>query len=240
MSAKTEEKLELQTKKILEYLKPDIRYGEKVLPRPFFIELTGSPSAGKTTIIKELDKLFRRHGLRVLIPQEGAEVIRHVSRSTPVYNVRTGLYALSMLIDQANNHSYDVIIFDRCIFDAYCWMIYWREKEKINSGEQKIIQSFFLSRLWTDFIDVAYFVVCDAKVAMKREQRLMLTNKFGETTNPKTLKVLEERYREAYNQLSPKYPQLQLIDTTTMSERAMVKLIAEKTLSILEERSHMP
>ena len=228
---------EEKARQILSYLKSEVRYDEKFLPRPFFLEFTGSPSAGKTTTITELDKFFRRQGFRVLRPQEGAEVIRHIPRTTPLYNIRTGLYALTQLIDLSQSHAYDIVIFDRCIFDAYCWMMYWDEKQKFNRFERNIIQSFFLSRFWTDKIDVAYFMVSDPKIAMERELRIALSSKLGETTNPKTIQTLVERYKTAYTQLSPQYPQLQLLDTTKLSEQKMVEKIATNILNILEQKS---
>lgn len=152
---KNENLFEEKAKKILEYLKSDLRYDEQFLPRPFFLEFTGSPSSGKTTTITELDKFLRRHGFRVLRPQEGAEVIRHIPRTTPLYNIRTGLYALNKLIDESYGHLYDVIIFDRCVFDAYCWMMYWEEKNKLTKEEKELAQSFFLSRFWMEKIDIA-------------------------------------------------------------------------------------
>lgn len=228
---------EAKAQKILKYLKSPARYDEKFLPRPFFLEFTGSHSAGKTTTITELDKFFRRQGFRVLRPQEGAEVIRHIERTTPLYNIRTGLYALGLLIDIGANHTYDLVIFDRCIFDAYCWMIYWAEKEKLSEKERETIQSFFLSKFWIDKIDAAYFMVCDPKVAMERELRIALSQKLGETTNPKTVKTLVERYKSAYKFLSPKHHQLHLVDTTNLSETEMVEKIATNILDILEKKS---
>ena len=91
---------------ILSYLKSHLRYDNGFLPRPFMIELTGSPSAGKTTIIKSLDDFLRDQGLRVLRPQEGAEVIRHIPRTTPIYNIATGLYALNKLVEESYCHKY--------------------------------------------------------------------------------------------------------------------------------------
>src|SRR3989344_1035355 len=102
---------EKKAQEILKYLKYNIRYGD-FIPRPFFLEFTGSPSSGKTTTITELDKFLRRQGFRVWRPQEGAEVIRHIERTTPIYNIRTGLYALSILLDESFAHKYDVIISD--------------------------------------------------------------------------------------------------------------------------------
>jgi len=106
-----EEQLELMVLQLHSYLRTDLRYGDRFLPAPFMIEFTGSPDAGKTTCIKELDNFLYRSGLRVFIPQEGAEVIRHIDRDTPEYNIRTGLYALNMLIDYAHGHAYDIVIF---------------------------------------------------------------------------------------------------------------------------------
>lgn len=233
---KDENLFEQKAKKILEYLKSDLRYDEKFLPRPFFLEFTGSPSSGKTTTITELDKFLRRHGFRVLRPQEGAEVIRHIPRTTPLYNIRTGLYALNKLIDESCGHLYDVIIFDWCVFDAYCWMTYWEEKNKLTKEEKEMIQSFFLSRFWTDKIDAAFIMVCDPKIAMERELRIALSKKLGETTNPQTIKTLADRYSNAHQILSPKYPQLHLIDTTNLNEQTMVEIIATEILNIFEEK----
>lgn len=227
---------EKKAQSIHKYLKSDIRYGDHI-PPSFCLEFTGSPSAGKTTVITELDKFLRREGFRVLRPQEGAEVIRHIERTTPLYNIRTGLYALSMLLDIASGHTYDIVIFDRCIFDVYCWMTYWREKAKLSEEEKNTIQSFFLSRFWTNKIDIAYFMVCDSDVAMKRELRISLSKKLGETTNPKTVETLVNRYRNAYKILSPDYKQLHLVDTTKMNENNMVETIADQILDILEDKA---
>lgn len=239
MSTQGREKLfEAQAKNILDFLKADKRYDHTFLPPPFFIEFTGSPSSGKTTNITELDKFLRREGFRVLRPQEGAEVIRHIGRDTPLYNIRTGLYALTKLIDESHGHLYDVVIFDRCIFDAYCWMMYWVEKNKLSSEEKTLIQQFFLQRFWTDQITIAFFMICDPEIAMQREQRIALSTKLGETTNPETIRKLVERYKKAHEELSPLHPQIHLIDTTHMQEGEMVEMIAQKTLDAMEARTH--
>ena len=237
MSQDQEKNFEVKAEKILSYLKSKQRYDEKFLPRPFFLEFTGSPSAGKTTTIKELDTFFRKQGFRVLCPQEGAEVIRHISRSTPVYNIRTGLYALTMLLDLSYGHNYDIVIFDRCVFDVYCWMMYWEGKQKLSPEEKNLIQSFFLSPLWMNKIDVAYFMVSDPKVAMDREMRIALSSKVGETTNPDAIATLARRYKDAYQILMPTYPQLHLLDTTKLTEYEMVHQIATTVLNLLEDKT---
>ncbi|RJQ29628.1 hypothetical protein C4565_01885 [Candidatus Parcubacteria bacterium] len=237
VSSKQEAYFEKKAKQLLEYLKSNLRYDREVIPRPFFIEITGSPSAGKTTTITELDKFFRRMGFRVWKPQEGAEVIRHITRDTPIYNVRTGLYALSLLLDLSRGHQYDLVIFDRAIFDAYVWMMYWEEKGKLSKEERELMQLFFLNRLWIDEIDAAYFMICDPEEAMRRELRIALSKKTGETSNPKTITTLVERYKTAYTTLSPTHENLYLFNTTKLGEQEMVSAIAEQILETLEKKN---
>ncbi len=234
---KEKDALEAKARAVLTYLKSGIRYDPGHLPRPFMLEFTGSPSAGKTTTITELDKFLRRQGLRVLRPQEGAEVVRHIERTSPLYNIRTGLYALEMLIDISHGHLYDVVIFDRCIFDAYCWMEYWFEKGQLSESEKNDIQSLFLSRFFTDKLDAIYFMVADTDAAMERETRIALSTKFGETTNPKTVETLVTRYRTVYERLAPAYSQLVLVDTSSMSEEAMVLDIARRVMETLYKKA---
>ena len=226
--------------RLLQYLKSDIRYDQNAIPRPFFVEFTGSPSSGKTTTITELDKFFRRMGFRVLRPQEGAEVVRHITRDTPLYNLTTGDYAKKFLVDEGVGHKYDLVIFDRCIFDAYVWMMYWEEKGKLTREECVMYQGYFLSRFWADNIDAAYFMICDPDEAMHRELRIALSQKLGETTNPETIRKLVNRYQRAYETLRPAYPQLHLIDTAKLSEQEMVTTIANKTFDILEQKIKTP
>lgn len=228
-----EEIFTAKAEKIHKYLRTDIRYDRNFIPRPFFLEFTGSPSSGKTTTITELDKFFRRLDFRVWRPQEGAEVIRHIPRTTPVYNIRTGQYALNLLLDLSFGNQYDIVIFDRCIFDAYCWMMYWRERGQLSAEEMSVAQSFFLSDFWVGMIDAAYFVVCDAKEAMEREMRLSMTQKTGETSNPQTIESLVARYRSAHATLSPRHGQLFLVDTTHLGEEEMVEKFTNDILDVL-------
>jgi len=227
---------EAQAQRILAFLKAHIRYDNGFIPPPFVVEFTGSPSAGKSTTIVELYKFLRRLGFRVFKPLEGAEQIQHIPRTTPVYNIRTGLYALEILLDESYKHTYDIILLDRGIFDVYAWMMYWHDKEKLTGPQVDLFQRFFLSPFWSDSIAAAYFMVCSPDEAMRRELRIALSERLGETTNPSSVAKLVDRYTRAYEMLKPRHPQLELIDTTTLAEQDMVELIGTKLLGALENR----
>ena len=227
---------ETRAERVLKYLNVDHRYGEAHLPRPFFVEFTGSPDSGKTTTIDELYKFFKTLKFRVLRPQEGAEVIQHIPRSTPLYNIRTAQYAINQLIDLSHGHMYDLVLFDRCAFDAYCWMMYWESKNQLSREDVKLYQEFFLSKFWVDNLDAVYFVVCDPDEAMKRSKEVSLTDRLGNFTNPQTIKVLVERFQQAYRELGPKFPQLQIVNTTRVDKQNMVEYFASDILSMMEKR----
>jgi len=215
---------------------------QKQMKRPYFIEITGSPSSGKTTIIQILDPFFRRQGFRVYTPQEGAEVIRHIPRTNHLYNVRTGLYALTTLIDASVNNNYDLVIFDRCLYDALTWINYWSAKNDLTITETKTLEGFFSFYTWLNWLDAIFFVVADPEEAAKRDREASLTDKFGTTTNPENLKKLMELFTKVYrwcrknNYDNKNGETIFLINTTGMDRKEMAKDILEKTLSSLEKR----
>lgn len=227
---------EVRAERILQYLKVSQRYGESYLPRPFFVEFTGSPDSGKSTTINNLYHSFKDLGFKVFKPLEGAEAIQHIPRSTPLYNIRTAIYAITQLIDLSYSHMYDLVLFDRCAFDGYYWMMYWLAKEKLTEEEMKRWQDTFLSEFWVNKLDAVYFVVCDPTVALERNRMDTLATRFGETTNPQNLVILVDRLRKAYDELAPRFPQLGFVDTSRIEKREMVQYFADDILDAMEKK----
>jgi thymidylate kinase len=226
-----------QATEIKKYLKSKERHNG-FFPRPFMVEFGGTPSAGKTTLITQIDTILRREGLRVYCPQEGAQAIRHISRHTPLYNLRTGIYALSILIDLAHSSTYDVILFDRCIFDSYHWMIHWERKGMLTSETKAMFQSFFMSPYWANMIDVAYLMVCAPEAALKRETKVQIAKKFGNTTNPDAIQNFNKQYRDAQRELRAMgFKQVRLLETTKLGIPGMVRKVADELLTALSEAS---
>lgn len=235
----TEQIFEKKAKHILEYLKSQRgRYGNKFMPRPFMIEFTGPPSSGKTTTIRELYDFLRPLGFVVWRPQEGAEYIQDIPRTFPEYNVATGLYALDKLIHESFGHKYDIILFDRALFDAYCWMEYWGDKGKLTPAQKVIWQSFFTSPQFVEKLDIAYFMVCDPKVAMTRQLRVAISKRPRETTNPTSIEEKIKIWRQAHSLHLVSHSNVRLVDTTSMTEQEMVDYFTNDILTILEAKSN--
>ena len=228
---------ESHAKKIQEYLRKDIRHNPLSIPRPFFVEISGTPSSGKTTTITKLDTFFRRMGFRILCPQEGAQVVRHVDRGTPLYSIRTALYTLLYLIDLSQGHLYDIVIFDRCVFDDYVWLKWRKARNQVTTEEEQTIQRFLLLRFWTHCLDAVFFMICDPEVALAREFRIGITKKIGKTATLENIAELIKYYKETYKELKAIHPQLVIQDTTHQSEEVMVHEIGTSLLRSFVEKT---
>lgn len=224
-----------QINTIKEYLRYDVRYN---LPRPFIVEFAGPPSVGKTSVIAGIDDFLRPLGLgKIWPPQEGPRETRHISRSTPDYNLRTAMYSLTKLLDESHASKYDLVLFDRCAFDAYCWMEYWGKKNKLSPGDKFVFQSYFTSRQFTEKIDICYFLVCDPNISMKREFKDAISDEVRETTNLESIKMLDWIWRNTYALQHSFHPHLRLIDTTNINVSEMTRMIAKDILDTLERKS---
>ncbi|MBI2064780.1 MAG: hypothetical protein HYT62_01860 [Candidatus Yanofskybacteria bacterium] len=232
-----EQLFEEKAKNILAHLKTQLRYGNGFLPRPFMIEFTGPPSSGKTTTIRELYDFLRPLGFVVWRPQEGAEYIQNIPRTTPLYNVATGLYALDKLIHESFGHKYDIILFDRAVYDAYCWMEYWVEKNQLSPGDKYVWQSFFTSKQFLEKLDLAYFMICDPEVAMKRQLRIAISKRPRETTNPASIEQKNKIWQRAHSFHSAFRTNIRLVNTTNMGEQEMVDYFTNDILTVLESKS---
>ncbi|OHB22878.1 MAG: hypothetical protein A3J67_01185 [Parcubacteria group bacterium RIFCSPHIGHO2_02_FULL_48_10b] len=206
----------------------------RIRGRPYMLELTGSPSSGKTTIKKILDTFYRRCGFRVAVPLEGAEAIRHISRKTHLYNVRTGIYALKNLIDYSVSGNYDLVIFDRCLFDAFGWMRYWYERGDIDEARMVMLQQFFTSPQWLCLIDAAFVIVADPETVESREQEINILDEDGETTNSNNILRLIRIFGGMQKEFFAKGAPMQFIDTSDLPKREMARVVLGQTLDLLE------
>lgn len=121
-------------------------------------------------------------------------------------------------------------------FYGYYWMMYWLAKGKLTEEEMKHWQDTFLSGFWINNLDAAYLVVCDPNEALKRNRMDTLNTRFGDTTNPQNMVILIDRLNQMYHNLSPRFPQLKLINTVEMKKRDMFQYFANDILLAMENK----
>lgn len=237
MEKEKTEQLKECAKNIHEYLKTNIRHDKNFLPPPLIIEIAGHPSAGKSTIIGKLDTSLRRLGFRVGLVQEGPQRVRNIDRSGPDYNRATALYSLHKLYEAKANTSLDIVIFERCAFDATIWPEYWLVKGKLSMEETMILKDSYL--MDADKIDIAFFVVRDPALAVEGESKILsIDQEKGGTTNTKTISMLKKLIEFSYEILKKEknMSQLHLLDTTNLTEQEMVDQVTEITLTKLAKK----
>ena len=225
---------ERRARLVAPYFNKKLRRGKDILPPPFIVELLGTPSGGKSTLIRELDKFLKRQGFRVWHPQEGAEAVRYLDRTTYFYNLATGFYGYQILMQESEGHQYDFVLFERCVFDAYTWMKYSNKKGQLTAEMMRMLQESFL--VCAPRIDCAFFVVSQPDTAMKRETKNELTRQLGNHTRPEVIQFLYECNVESYNELKNSFTNLFLFDTTCMQEKEMVQSVARIMLDVLEKK----
>lgn len=228
---------EEQALKLLDFLKPEIRHGTSAIPRPFFIELGGSPVSGKTTLCGHLYDFFKGLGFKTFIPKEGAEQFIHIPRSTPRFNLRTAHYVADMILDLGAGHQYDIVIFDRGVFDSYIWAAYWCDKDQISVAEMQAFQEHSLCRFWADDVDVAFYITCDAQTAITRRNQVGLGAHRGTVTTHQSIKKLVQFFHYAHQILQTRFSQLHLIDTTNLNEQEALEVVGQKILDALEAKT---
>ena len=212
----------------------------KNLHRPHIIEFTGTPDSGKTTLISGVDSLLRKWDFRVRIPQEGAEVFRHIPRSTPLYNILTGAYGLRNVIEAAYSHDCDFVLLDRALYDAHAWMIYWREKGQLSARQCAKKQSFFMDFRYLQFIDLCFYVTCSAEEAMRRANLDAPSRhqppKDGNFTNQKTIEKLIGYFQESAAVLGTLTRPIASVDTTILTKPEMFDLVTDRILESVNRR----
>ncbi|MDA2922407.1 hypothetical protein MYX07_04040 [Patescibacteria group bacterium AH-259-L07] len=204
--------------------------------RPFVIEITGTPVTGKTSIRDALTRFFIRAGWRVNNPAEGAEITKKIPRTTHLYNIRTGIYALSELLDNIYSLDFDLLLFDRAIYDAFCWQEYWLRKKVISNVVADAAQKFFSQPEILKQIDLCFFITCEPKEAMRREAEWAVTEKHSETTNPESIENLITIWQDCYKAFNKSNNPVALLDTTDMNPQKMGNAIVLKTIKAMKKR----
>ena len=208
------------------------------LSRPFMVEVTGLPDSGKSTILNRIDVFFRRQGsadqeCKILIPQEGTKAVRNIPRTAFQHSIAASNYALQILFQHSYSIDYDLLLFDRGLYDAWCFIEWLRQKSKLEQKESDCFKSFFTHEGWLKNIDLCFFIMCDPNIAVVRNIKdAFLTKKVGVRTNPKTVAELHSAFMTGYNYFKNQGAPVALIDTTNMD---IGQATREALIQILEK-----
>lgn len=206
--------------------------------RPFLVELAGTPRAGKTTTMDALTLCLRRQGLEVGTVTEQAAECPLRNKRNPFYNVWTACSTLAGVLE-ARDAATHVVVVDRGLFDAACWMDWYRETGQLTGDECETIERFLLLPRWASVGGLVVALTTDPAVALEREW----TQGIGwdprgvpsSIMNDSTLTQFNEavrRVRARRSELAPVH-----VDTSMLSPDDVLCAVMQAALDRLRERT---
>lgn len=158
--------------------------------RPFVLEITGTPKAGKTTLIRMVDALLTECGWRVHVLKERASECPLPMKAHFFFNTWTLGTMLAGLLD-AVDRNMDLIIVDRGLFDSLIWLELQTKSGHVSPEERDVFRRFAILDRWSELVDFVALFEVDAPVAMKRENMGRL--------KPRTGSVMKEPFLGDFN-----------------------------------------
>ena len=189
--------------------------------RPIMVEFTGTPEAGKTTVISSLRNELETRGYKVFVVKESAEMVPSEfpkgswdanvwMRYTTCANILHSLYAPC-----------DIVLIDRGVIDLQFFGIKFLNKGACSFDDYRSYMNIFSPQLNPDFL---FVMVSDPEVSLRRR---------GGAGRVVNLTFLNE-----YNSLlhsfckSINIPKT-ILDTSNMSTSDVTKQCLDTILSLL-------
>ncbi|HYW25559.1 MAG TPA: hypothetical protein VE953_15425 [Terriglobales bacterium] len=196
--------------------------------QPFFIELAGTPRAGKTTALKSLAALLQNCDVIVKTVDESAHRCPIPDKRHPAFNLWTCRTTVHEILE-AQRGDGRVVLIDRGVADAECWFD-WHET-RLDSPARVDRTTLNLTSLAprVPAMDLVLVMETDPAVAMQRDGNGSAGSKAGQIMNPVTLAELNasiDRTVKRYEALLP----LERLDTTHLTEHEVVSQLIDRAL----------
>jgi predicted NUDIX family phosphoesterase len=150
--------------------------------RPYVLEVTGTPKAGKTSTIQMVEAFFKSCGWRVHVLRERASECPIPMKGHFFFNTWTTATMLAQVLDVVDR-PIDLVILDRGFFDALIWLELQRSRGQVTKGEARAFTNFVLLDRWRELVDLTVVMSVGPRTAMKREQIGKLIPRRGSIMN---------------------------------------------------------
>src|SRR5713101_5845919 len=115
--------------------------------KPIVFEFAGVPKAGKTTTLNQIQSFLKRCGFRVEVVVERASVCPIRDKKHANFNVWTVCTTLAQILEKTQEpprgDDPHILILDRGLFDAICWLRMMERLARIRSHDREIIEHFY-------------------------------------------------------------------------------------------------
>ena len=164
----------------LEELKK-LRRISKTPNKPYVIEFTGTPRTGKTSIINQLEDLFKKGGFKTSVLEEFTtskkykqEIYPHLKdQYKSVINTEIPKHVLKQLEEEISNNP-DIIIVDRSLFDRLIWADRLFLKNGFTKQEYNDYKKTYIPII-KEYIDTIVGTYTDSITSLQRDYRANLS-----------------------------------------------------------------
>lgn len=154
--------------------------------RAFVLELTGTPKAGKTSVLTTLQAFFKEAGLRVSILKERATECPLAMKGHFFFNAWTMSTMLAEVLANLETDA-DLLLLDRGFLDALIWLELQSARQQVSDEERATFTDFVLLPRWRSLIDYTIIMKADPAVAIVRENHALLIARKGSLMNEPAL-----------------------------------------------------
>jgi predicted NUDIX family phosphoesterase/predicted ATPase len=213
--------------------------------RPIVIEFSGSPKAGKTTIVNQIAGFLKRCGFRVKVVVERAGICPIRDKKDSTFNIWTLCHSLAALLEDTQEppapNDPDILILDRGIFDTTCWLSMLEKLSRLDAEDRKTIEKFILLNRWRARISRVFLLTARPEDSLEREQGLLKVVAEGSIMNNSVLQQMLDNSLACAEKHKNEFRIVQ-VDTSTKYDKPekSAKFVLESTLDCLEEHLAEP
>lgn len=179
----------LELKQKAEALLPILRRQAR---RPYFVELAGTPKAGKSTALQVLHRFLKDCGYQVHEMRERAAECPIAMKGHFFFNTWTTTTMLAAMIESLESEA-DVVLLDRGVFDAIVWLEAQSLDHQVSPREREVFRDFVLLDRWRTLTDLTFVLTVDPQTALVRENKDLLV--------PRTGSIMGGQFLERYNRV---------------------------------------
>ncbi len=199
--------------------------------RPFVIELAGTPRAGKTTAMTALARQLEDVGYRVCTIREHAGTCPVRSKRHPAFDICAACATLSQMLE-AQYTDAQVVLVDRGLFDALCWMDWSHRDGGLASADHETIDRFLRLGTLRRLVDLVFVMTVEPAQALERESAAGQLTGAQPIMNIDTLRAVNRSIAGVAEMCSTEFPLVRL-DTTRCDQAETLRWAALQALGRL-------
>jgi predicted NUDIX family phosphoesterase len=211
--------------------------------RPVVLEFAGTPKAGKTTTISQLQTFLKRCGFRVKVVVERASICPIRDKKHFNFNVWTACTTLAQILEHTQEppsvEDPQILILDRGLFDSICWLTLMDRLSRIRTEDRKAIEKFLLLDDWRRRITGVVLMTASPEDALEREQGFLPMEMTGSIMNTEVLAQTLVTVKECSERMKNQF-RIFHVDTSgglnKGGPKKTVETVADIVLNLIDEQ----